>query len=380
MAATDPQRQLLTLIRDFASEKSQGERRVVGLEKRIVELGCQLDAANAEMEEVKRFKENTELELKGYEFQLAFNDVSIQTLEARISMIQDEISSVGSEVEGLKDEEGASRDEFIRQMFELNTKISGMVQSCRSDQGLEEGVESSRLIWVYNLDVVAVVLHVEKKLRWFELVVVVFYLGLFVVDLGHGFGFLNLPPACKFGMYKLLVDNLSFQAEKGLESQKKSSIGTTAGDAACIEYCTALAAEPVCICLSLPGSSLMCGCFREKEGKKNLSFEQTSRHVDVIECAGCMGHHCKAEKKVVTDVDLRALKDVLAHVASQIIKEEQEYLAEENIQKQVQKEHVDLQRKVSLVDVIVKETEVLQDLTRYPYKHYIVWNWLSGHD
>uniref|UniRef100_A0A6M2EZG7 Uncharacterized protein n=1 Tax=Populus davidiana TaxID=266767 RepID=A0A6M2EZG7_9ROSI len=218
MAATDPQRQLLTLIRDFASEKSQGERRVVGLEKRIVELGCQLDAANAEMEEVKRFKETTELELKGYEFQLAFNDVSIQTLEARISMIQDEISSVGSEVEGLKDEEGASRDEFIRQMFELNTKIR------------------------------------------------------------------------------------NFQTEKGLESQKKSSIGTTAD--------------------------------------------------------------CKAEKKVVTDVDLRALQDVLAHVASQIYKEEQEYLAEENIQKQVQKEHVDLQRKVSLVDVIVKETEVLQDLTR----------------
>ncbi|XP_061980284.1 uncharacterized protein LOC133700674 isoform X2 [Populus nigra] len=218
MAATDPQRQLLTLIRDFASEKSQGERRVVGLEKRIVELGCQLDAANAEMEEVKRFKETTELELKGYEYQLAFNDVSIQTLEARISLIQDEISSVGSEVEGLKDEEGASRDEFIRQMFELNTKIR------------------------------------------------------------------------------------KFQAEKGLESQKKSSIGTTAD--------------------------------------------------------------CKAEKKVVTGVDLRALKDVLAHVASQITKEEQEYLAEENIQKQVQEEYVDLQRKVSLVDVIVKETELLQDLTR----------------
>ncbi|XP_011047293.1 PREDICTED: coiled-coil domain-containing protein 136 isoform X2 [Populus euphratica] len=218
MAATDPQRQLLTLIRDFASEKSQGERRVVGLKNRIVELGCQLDAANAEMEEVKRFKETTELELRGYEFQLAFNDVSIQTLEARISLIQDEISSVGSEVEGLKDEEGASRDEFIRQMFELNTKIR------------------------------------------------------------------------------------KFQAEKGLESQKKSSFGTTAD--------------------------------------------------------------CKAEKKVVTGVDLRALKDVLAHVASQIIKEEQEYLAEENILKQVQEEYVDLQRKVSLVDVIVKETELLQDLTR----------------
>ncbi|KAJ6298567.1 hypothetical protein OIU76_019675 [Salix suchowensis] len=217
MAATDPQRQFLALIHDFASEKSQGERRVIGLKKRIVELGCQVDVANAEMEEVKRFKETAELELKGYEFQLALNDVSIQTLEARVSMIQDEISSAGSEVEGLKDEEEASRDKFVRQMFELNTRIR------------------------------------------------------------------------------------KFQAEKGLESQKRSSIGTTAD--------------------------------------------------------------CKAQKKVDAEVDLRALKDVLAHVASQIIKEEQEYLAEENIQKQVQEEYADLQRKVSLVEVIAKETK---DRDEYP--------------
>ncbi|KAF9666411.1 hypothetical protein SADUNF_Sadunf16G0226600 [Salix dunnii] len=197
MAATDPQRQFLALIRDFASEKSQGERRVIGLKKQIVELGCQVDVANAEMEEVKRFKETAELELKGYEFQLALHD-------ARVSMIQDEIFSAGSEVEGLKDEEGASRDKFVRQMFELNTRIR------------------------------------------------------------------------------------KFQAEKGLESQKRSGNGTIAD--------------------------------------------------------------CKAQKKVGAEVDLRALKDELAHVASQIIKEEQEYLAEENIQKQVQEEYVDLQRKVSLVE------------------------------
>ncbi|KAG5219220.1 coiled-coil domain-containing protein [Salix suchowensis] len=218
MAATDPQRQFLALIHDFASEKSQGERRVIGLKKRIVELGCQVDVANAEMEEVKRFKETAELELKGYEFQLALNDVSIQTLEARVSMIQDEISSAGSEVEGLKDEEGASRDKFVRQMFELNTRIR------------------------------------------------------------------------------------KFQAEKGLKSQKRSSIGTTAD--------------------------------------------------------------CKAQKKVDAAVDLRALKDVLAHVASQIIKEEQEYLAEENIQKQVQEEYADLQRKVSLVEVIAKETKMHMSICR----------------
>ncbi|KAG5245808.1 coiled-coil domain-containing protein [Salix suchowensis] len=102
MAATDPQRQLLTLIREFASEKSQGERRMIGLKKRIQELGCEVDVANAEMEEVKCIKETTEQELKDNELQLALNEASIQTLEARISIIQDEISSVGSQVEGLK--------------------------------------------------------------------------------------------------------------------------------------------------------------------------------------------------------------------------------------------------------------------------------------
>ncbi|KAJ6378292.1 hypothetical protein OIU78_028521 [Salix suchowensis] len=102
MAAIDPQRQLLTLIREFASEKSQGERRMIGLKKRIQELGCEVDVANAEMEEVKCIKETTKQELKGNELQLALNEASIQTLEARISIIQDEISSVGSQVDGLK--------------------------------------------------------------------------------------------------------------------------------------------------------------------------------------------------------------------------------------------------------------------------------------
>uniref|UniRef100_A0A3N7H5N6 Uncharacterized protein n=2 Tax=Populus trichocarpa TaxID=3694 RepID=A0A3N7H5N6_POPTR len=230
MAFTDPQRQLLTLIREFATEKSQGGKRVIGLEKRIQELGCEVDVANGEMEEVKCIKETTEQELKGYELQLALNEASIQTLEARISIIQDEISSV----EGLKNEEGASRDEFIRQMFDLNAKIR------------------------------------------------------------------------------------KFQEEKCIKSQKKSSIGTTADR--------------------------------------------------------------KAVKKVVTEVELRALEDILAHVASQTTKEEQEYIAEENIQNQVQKEYIDLQRKFPLMEAIVKETKALQDLTRYPYKHYSVWNWLSGHD
>ncbi|KAJ6304814.1 hypothetical protein OIU78_020386 [Salix suchowensis] len=78
----------------------------------------------------------------------------------------------------------------------------------------------------------------------------------------------------------------------------------------------------------------------------------------------------QAVKKVVTEVELRALEDILARVASQTTKEEQEYIAEENIQNQVQKDRIDLQRKFSLMEAIVKETKALQDLTRYPYKHY----------
>ena len=58
------------------------ERRMIGLKKRIQELGCEVeDVANAEMEEVKCIKETTEQELKGYELQLALNEASIQTLE-----------------------------------------------------------------------------------------------------------------------------------------------------------------------------------------------------------------------------------------------------------------------------------------------------------
>jgi len=57
------------------------ERRVIGLEKRIQELGCEVDVANGEMEEVKCIKETTEQELKGYELQLFLNEASIQTLE-----------------------------------------------------------------------------------------------------------------------------------------------------------------------------------------------------------------------------------------------------------------------------------------------------------
>ena len=140
MAGTDPPKNLISLIRNFASEKSQGgnhflyiyhicflfvsrentgkemriklkfpiesnlflflhflckiigefylrwtrvERRVVGLKKQIEDLRSELEAANSELEEAKRLKETTEQELKGFEFELSLKESSIQALEVR---------------------------------------------------------------------------------------------------------------------------------------------------------------------------------------------------------------------------------------------------------------------------------------------------------
>ncbi|RZC73929.1 hypothetical protein C5167_049409 [Papaver somniferum] len=101
----DHQKHLLSLIRDFATEKSQG------------------DKENTQLEEAKRCKETAEQELKGYEFELALTEASVQALETRISATQDEISKIGSVVDAIKDQEGLSRDEFINQMFEFNQQI-----------------------------------------------------------------------------------------------------------------------------------------------------------------------------------------------------------------------------------------------------------------
>lgn len=127
MAGSDSQKPLLTLIRDFTTEKSQGgknhrssnystdllsslrwdegfhlvhlqfsfiflplffflwydfaERRIVNQKKRIEELKSELDAVNAELEGAKRGKETAEQELKGYEIKSSMNEASLQALE-----------------------------------------------------------------------------------------------------------------------------------------------------------------------------------------------------------------------------------------------------------------------------------------------------------
>ncbi|CAN0898866.1 hypothetical protein LINGRAHAP2_LOCUS19942 [Linum grandiflorum] len=80
MAGTE-QKQLLALIRDFASEKWQGERRLSGLKKRIQELQSEISNEDAELDRTKRSKETAENKLKGYEVELAMLDGSFQTHE-----------------------------------------------------------------------------------------------------------------------------------------------------------------------------------------------------------------------------------------------------------------------------------------------------------
>ncbi|XP_031406940.1 uncharacterized protein LOC116215386 isoform X2 [Punica granatum] len=122
MAGTDHQKQLLSLIRDFAAEKSQGERRIAALKKQQQELRSELDMANAKLEEAKCCRETAEQELKGYEVELAMNKSAVQSLQARVCTTQDQMSAVNIDIEDLK-KEASSRDEFINKMFEMNDSI-----------------------------------------------------------------------------------------------------------------------------------------------------------------------------------------------------------------------------------------------------------------
>lgn len=78
------------------------ERRIVDLKKRIEQLRSELDAGTSELQDAKQFKEIAEQELRGYEVELAMNEACFQTLETRVSLIQDEILIAGSSLEVLK--------------------------------------------------------------------------------------------------------------------------------------------------------------------------------------------------------------------------------------------------------------------------------------
>ncbi|CAI0455751.1 unnamed protein product [Linum tenue] len=137
MAGTE-QEQLLALIRDCVSEKSQGERRLIGSKKRDQDLHSELEIVNAEVDQAKRFKESAEQKLKGYEIELSMLDASVQTMQSRNSLLQNQISAAGSELEKLKNQRGALRDDFIRQMLEVNSRLRNFHQMVSSETAAEK--------------------------------------------------------------------------------------------------------------------------------------------------------------------------------------------------------------------------------------------------
>ncbi|CAL9168396.1 unnamed protein product [Musa hybrid cultivar] len=123
MASGESQKHLLSLIRNFASEKSQEELRVSDLKKRLLELQNDLNVANADLDGAKRSREMDEQELRGSQVQLSMIGASIQAQEARISLLQEEILKLRSDLDTLKSEVRFMRDEFVNSMCELNKKI-----------------------------------------------------------------------------------------------------------------------------------------------------------------------------------------------------------------------------------------------------------------
>ncbi|KAI5430662.1 hypothetical protein KIW84_035031 [Lathyrus oleraceus] len=94
----DSQKQLLSIICNFAIEKSEG----VTLRKQIETLKSELSVANAELEKAKCCKELVEQELKGFELLLVLSEASVQTLEERVSLIHNDMSVVEFDSETLK--------------------------------------------------------------------------------------------------------------------------------------------------------------------------------------------------------------------------------------------------------------------------------------
>ncbi|KAG2605204.1 hypothetical protein PVAP13_4NG108200 [Panicum virgatum] len=136
-AGSETPKQLLSIIRDFASEKSHGERRVSELRRRLADVRATADAAAAELDAAKRAREAAEQELRGSQVQAAIADATIQAQEATISRLQEEISKVGTDLDALKSKGDSERDDFISLMHEMNAKtryVIGVLMNAKTRQ------------------------------------------------------------------------------------------------------------------------------------------------------------------------------------------------------------------------------------------------------
>lgn len=94
--------------------------------------------------------------------------------------------------------------------------------------------------------------------------------------------------------------------------------------------------------------------------------------IDAVEYEACRGSSILptvtdpvqvTTKENDADVALGALESRLSEIISQTTKEDDEFQAQQKIYENVQRELIDCERKVSLMNMIVTETKELQDLT-----------------
>ncbi|KAG5394781.1 hypothetical protein IGI04_024744 [Brassica rapa subsp. trilocularis] len=304
MAGIDTQKQLLSLIRDFTSERSRGEQRVVGLKKRIESLQSEVEAANADVEHAKRIKEVAEEELNGYEVESSLNDATIQSLEARIALLQDEVSTVGNEVDALKNKEGLLRDQFISQMVELNKEIRVFQKTVASRVGNDD---STSITAIYSSCQVCDYLLRDNGLLWICFVSA----DVKVFEDGHGADSQAIKDMLSDVNSQLAKEEDGFLAEQKIKEQLQKELDEYEKKMSLMEAIKGItnsnlrAAECFYFYSHLPIVSLTCNT-------QSSELEQTLASLGEELQKRCRCQHCQAENLEVLSLLLQGDQDMVA--------------------------------------------------------------------
>ncbi|KAJ7519339.1 hypothetical protein O6H91_20G035000 [Diphasiastrum complanatum] len=116
----------LSLVHDYTTHQSRGERYLEELRKKNVALLPQLEVAEGTLSANKLQKNQAEEQLKGLEVELAAVEVAVRARQARVHSQQEHISHARLELEKVKQEEITERELFTKSMLELNARIRNL--------------------------------------------------------------------------------------------------------------------------------------------------------------------------------------------------------------------------------------------------------------
>ncbi|KAJ7519327.1 hypothetical protein O6H91_20G034300 [Diphasiastrum complanatum] len=134
----------LSLVHDYTTHQSRGERYLEELRKKNVALLPQLEVAEGTLSANKLQKNQAEEQLKGLEVELAAVEVAVRARQARVHSQQEHISHARLKLEKVKQEEITERELFTKSMLELNARIrengSGFRNLCDLQTPLNESL------------------------------------------------------------------------------------------------------------------------------------------------------------------------------------------------------------------------------------------------